>query len=201
MKKSIAIILIPLALASCGPTKVDKTNTLEKFRLNGYDFILDQKEKYQTIQFKIPSCFLRNHYGAGMTNNPLERFTNTYNGYFSVERFHTHDRTYRFVADEIMTSDELNLFHDAYVKARLNTVQSGVSSLKKSTPKKVKFPGLIQVVHSMGDEYSNDELYYVIATLKVKNDFYIFQWAVRKEMLGYTYDDIEDILATVRLRK
>ena len=201
MKKSIAIIFIPLALASCGPTKVDKTNTLEKFRLNGYDFILDEHAKYQTIQFKIPSCFLRNYYQAGITNNPFERFTNTYNGYFSIEKFHAHDRQYEFVANEIMTSDELNLFHDSYVKARLNTIHSGVSSLKKTISKKVKFPGLIQVVHSMGDQYSNDELYYVIATLKVKNDYYIFQWAVREEMLSYTYDDIEDILATVRLRK
>jgi len=55
MKKSIAIILIPLALSSCGGgPKVDKTNTLEKFRLNNYDFILDQKQKYKTIQFKTP---------------------------------------------------------------------------------------------------------------------------------------------------
>jgi hypothetical protein len=75
----------------------------------------------------------------------------------------------------------------------------GVSALKKDLPKSVKYKGVVQVVR----EYSSkdDPDYYAVATMKIKNRYYIFTWLTGKEMMSYTYDDFIDILETVRLRK
>ncbi len=198
MKKALVFILGLSLLVSCGEQVVDKTNTLEKFRLNNYEMILDAKAKFGNIRFKIPSCFLRYWSKSTIRQYSFERHTRTFNAYFSIERFKESERDLPFLANEIMTSDMLNLFHDAYVKKRIETEWTGISSLKKNLPKKVKFPGLIQVVKDLG---SPNGQYYVIATLKVKKEYYIFQWTTQREMLGYTYDDFESVLATVRIIK
>lgn len=202
MRNHFLVFACLVLLSACGGGKasVDKTNSLEKFRLNEYDMILDAKRKYKGIQFKMPSCFLDYYGHSTIKSDGFERHTSTFNAYFSVERFSESDQYLNFVDGEVMTSDMLNLFHDAYVKARISTMNSGISSLKKKLPKKVKFPGVIQVVRDMNPSYG-EAAYYVVATLNVNRDYYIFQWETNKEMMGYTYDDFEDILASVRKKK
>lgn len=202
MKTRIASIFLLLFLASCGGDAiVDKTNSREKFKLNNYDLILDQTHKWGRIQFKIPSCFLKSYYSYGtIHHNSFVRETRTFNGFFSVEVFEESDQYLSFVDEQVATKDLLNLFHDSYVQAIANRLSGGVSALKKELPKKMKYKGVIQIVREYNED-NEDPDYYAVATMKIKDKYYIFTWLTGKDMMSYTYDDFEDILRTVRLKK
>jgi len=199
--KRFTFLVLILMITACGSSdKVDKTNSREKFKLNGYDLILDAKHNWGNIMFKIPSCFLKSYYSQGTVKpKSFMRETSTFNGYFFVEEFEESDQYLSFVESQVASKDLLNLFHDAYVNIIANRLTGGVSALKKDLPKSIKYKGVIQVVR----EYSSkeDPDYYAVATLKIKKRYYIFTWLTGKEMMSYTYDDFIDILETVRLRK
>lgn len=201
ISKSITFFALIVLISACGsPKKVDKTNSREKFKLNGYDFILDASHKWGNIMFKIPSCFIKSYYSQGtIQSRSFMRETSTFNGYFFVEEFEESDQYLSFVESQVASKDLLNLFHDAYVKAISDRLIGGVSALKKDLPKSVKYKGVIQVVREYSDD--DDPDYYAIATMKIKNKYYTFTWLTGKDMMAYTYDDFVDILETVRLRK
>ncbi len=201
--KSTCFLLLVLIVSSCGgATKVDKTNSREKFKMNGYDLILDAKHNWSRITFKIPSCFLKNYYSQGTVQaKSFTRETSTFNGHFTIEEFEESDQYLSFVEGEVASKDLLNLFHDAYVHAVAVRLTNGVSSLKKELPKGVKYKGVIQVVREYVDDDYDDPDYYVIATMKIKKRYYVVSWLTSKEMMSYTYDDFIDILKTIRARK
>jgi len=203
IKSFCFLFLLVLFTSSCGGTKkVDKTNSREKFKLNGYDWILDAKQNWSRITFKIPSCFVKNYYTQGTIQaKSFTRETSTFNGHFTIEEFEESDQYLSFVEGEVASKDLLNLFHDAYVNAVTVRLDNGVSSLKKELPKSVKYKGVVQVVREYIDGDDADPDYYVIATLKIKKRYYVVSWLTGKEMMSYTYDDFITILETIRARK
>jgi len=62
---------------------------------------------------------------------------------------------------------------------------------------KKAYPTLIQVVQGSPNAYS-EELFYMIASLKKGNKFYIFQFISNEEFCSYLHDDFIKILNSAR---
>ncbi len=114
---------------------------------------------------------------------------------FSVEVFDASEAEviqYSF-DDEISAFDAV---HDHYVIKRQESLQTPVTSIKKKVPSSVGFPGYIQVIHGNDSDYGENSSYFT-ATLKVDDEYYVFQLIGVKENVGYLYDDFIDILSSV----
>lgn len=208
MKRFTVLSTILLLLAACGDQQMSSTRTVEDFRNNNYNLVFNKDMKYQNIRYKLPEIFesannpnYPTYYSSSATIRSNARYDVAYNFniYYSIERFKNSDRNMPFVQDMVMSKDMVNFFHDGYVIARANSITEGVSSLKKRIKTK-HCSGLIQVVKAYSEQPSSydTDMYYAIATLKVKDEYYVFQWMCDKEMMDYTYDDFEHFLRTVR---
>jgi hypothetical protein len=192
------LLLIPAFLIA-GCFDYDKKNKeiREEFKKNHYHFKLDKTLKYRGISFKLPAHFTKTYsHNFTVNTSSLTRISNALNIYFSVERFDKSDLRRSFVSDFVIQNDLLNTFQDAYVWRRFQSLDNSGVSIKKELPKSFKHKGLIQTISGEGS-YSG-QTYYVTATMKVGNGYYVFQWISNKPIMNYTYDDFERILKSVR---
>ena len=117
---------------------------------------------------------------------------------FTVERFTEDDLESELMEDYYLVDDDLlNSFHDAYADRRYESLTNASISFKKDTKKNIKFKGVTQTLSGRNSSYS-DDVYYAMATLKVRKEYYIFQFISKREMMDYVYDDFERLLASVR---
>ena len=197
----LLLLLIPTFLV-VGCFDYDKENKeiREAFKNNHYNFKLDKTLKYEGISFKLPDHFKKNYsHNYTIKNSSLTRTSNALNIYFSVERFDQSDLNRDFVYDFVVKDDLLNTFQDAYVWRRYESLNNAGVSIKKELPKMFKHKGVIQTIS--GDGTYSGQAYYITSTMKVGNDYYVFQWITSKPVMNYTYDDFEEILKSVRKSK
>jgi len=200
MKRLIVIILLLPLLTACPKEKEEeRTDTAKAFRENGYNFPGYEKLTYKNIKLRIPTSF-EYDYGSSYCYkvSALCRRDYALGIIFTVERFDEDDLESELMVDYMIEEDLLNGFHDAYVARRFESLYNGSVSFKKDIKKTVKFKGVIQTLSGNYSEYADQELYYVTATLKVGEEYYVFQMISPKEMMNYVYDDFEHILETVR---
>jgi hypothetical protein len=114
---------------------------------------------------------------------------------FSVESFTKLEaESFRFNFSE--DTDLLNAVHDHYVFSRQKSLDSYFTSVKKPIDKKVGFKGYTQTIQG-SNEYSENDLMYLMATLEVGDKFYVFQLIGKKENMGYLKDDFSAILNSI----
>ena len=194
------LILLPLLTACPDNSNQDKEDHIKAFRENGYDFTNLKKQGYKNIKFKMPANF-EYDYGTQycFKNSGLVRRDASLGIVFTVERLTENDLESELMEDYIIEDDLLNGFHDAYAERRYETLHNASISFKKDSKKNVKFKGINQTISGSRSEY-DDALYYAMTTLKIKDEYYIFQLISKKEMMDYVLDDFERILATVRTK-
>jgi len=197
----LLLLLIPTFLvAGCFDYDKENKEIREAFKTNHYNFKLDKTLKYEGISFKIPEHFKKNYsHNYTIKNSSLTRTCDALNIYFSVERFTNSDLNRDFVSDFVVEDDLLNTFQDAYVWRRYESLDNAGVSIKKELPKTFKHKGVIQTIS--GDGTYSGRAYYVTSTMKVGNDYYVFQWITSKPVMNYVYDDFEQILKSVRKSK
>lgn len=197
----LLLLSIPLFLiVGCFDYDKENKEIREAFKNNRYNFELDKTLKYEGISFKIPKHFTPNYsHNYTIKNSSLTRISNAFNIYFSVERFNSSDLNRDFVSDHVIEGDLLNTFQDAYVWRRYESLDNSGVSIKKELPKTFKNKGVIQTIS--GDGTYSGQAYYVTSTIKVKDNYYVFQWITSKPIMNYTYDDFERILKSVRKAK
>lgn len=197
----LMFLFIPAFLiAGCFDYDKENKEIREAFKNNHYNFKLDKTLKYEGISFKLPDHFKQNYtHNYTIKNSSLTRTSNAFNIYFSVERFNKSDLYREFVTDFVVKNDLLNTFQDAYVWRRFESLDNSGVSIKKELPKTFKNKGLIQTVS--GDGTYSGQAYYVTSTIKVGEEYYVFQWITSKPIMNYTYDDFERILKSVRKSK
>ncbi len=197
----LVLLFIPsLLVVGCFDYDKENKEVREAFKNNHYNFKLDKTLKYEGISFKLPDHFKQNYsHNYTIKNSSLTRTSNALNIYFSVERFNKSDLNREFVSDFVIESDLLNTFQDAYVWRRFESLDNSGISIKKELPKTFRNKGLIQTIS--GDGTYSGQAYYVTSTIKVGNEYYVFQWITSKPIMNYTYDDFERILKSVRKSK
>ncbi|TSJ40185.1 hypothetical protein [Fluviicola chungangensis] len=198
----LVLLFIPTFLfVGCYDFDKENKEIREDFKKNHYNFNLNKTLKYEGISFKLPDHFKQNYsHTYTIKNSSLTRSSNAFNIYFSVERFNKSDLNREFVYDFVLADDDLlNTFQDAYVWRRFESLNNSGVSIKKELPKSFRNKGLIQTIS--GDGTYSGQTYYVTSTIKVKNDYYVFQWITSKPIMNYTYDDFERILKSVRKSK
>lgn len=190
---------MPILIAfGCSSRKPSTTDLVQAFRQNQYDFTDPEKTGYKNITFKLPKIFDVD-YNKNYTfrNTAFRRQVYQLGVLFSVERFTENDLHSALFDEEVIGEDLLNGFHDAYVNRRIYSLHNSGQDFKEYLGKRSKFKGIIQTVTGESSPgYS--QLYYTIATIQVKKEFYIFQMIGSKEMMGYVTDDFFHILSTVR---
>lgn len=198
----ILAILIPLLFASCASSDSEERqqNVLKAFKENNYNFTNYKKVRYKGISFKLPGSFDVD-FGGGYTYKPNAFLRRQYQLgiIFTVEKFTEYDINSELMEDYLIEDDEdfLNSFHDAYSDRRYESLHEASISYKKVTRKNIPFKGVTQVLSGSSSQYS-DTYYYAMTTLKVKDNYYVFQMITAPEMMHYVFDDFERILATVR---
>lgn len=197
----LVLLFIPsLLVVGCFDYDKENKEVREAFKNNHYNFKLDKTLKYEGISFKLPDHFKQNYsHNYTIKNSSLTRTSNALNIYFSVERFNKSDLNRAFVSDFVIEGDLLNTFQDAYVWRRFESLDNSGISIKKELPKTFRNKGLIQTIS--GDGTYSGQAYYVTSTIKVGNEYYVFQWITSKPIMNYTYDDFERILKSVRKSK
>lgn len=207
MKYLIALtILIPLLFTSCASSDSEKSqqDVLKAFKDNNYNFSNYKKIRYKGIKFKLPNAF-EVDYGGGYTYKPNAFLRRQYQLgiIFTVEKFTKYDINSELMEDYLIEDEKdfLNSFHDAYSDRRYESLHEASISYKKVTKKNIPHKGITQVVagRSSSSRYS-ETYYYAMTTLKVKDDYYVFQMITAPEMMHYVFDDFERILATVRAK-
>ncbi len=194
------LILLPFLSACPDNSDKDQEDHVKAFRENGYDFTNLKKQGYKNIKFKMPTSF---EFDYGMQycfkNSGLVRRDQQLGIVFTVERLTENDLESELMEDYVIEDDLLNGFHNAYASRRYESLHNASISFKKDTKKNVKFKGITQTISGARSEY-DEVLYYNMASLKIKDEYYIFQFISKKEMMDYVLDDFERILTTVRTK-
>ena len=201
MKFLIASFCCLLMFSACVDDEGTQ-ETFEEFKSNDYNFNLDKKFSYKNITFQLPSSFKKSFSTRFTITNHSNTFHQQRIGmYFSVERFLPVDKSRAFVQDFIIEEDLLNTFQDAYAYKRYQSLQDGGLSVKKdlfNTPTK---QGVIQVLHGDSNNFNGEEMRYALATIKIKNEYYVFQFITNKSLMNYSMDDFKRILHSVKSKK
>ena len=170
--------------------------SLKKIRDNKMDFPQLEKRYYHGIHFKLSKLFRADFNPKYVIKNKaFTRRIDDLSVYFSIEAFSDKEAAkYQFgYTDQI---DKLNAIQDFYILKRENSLSEPITSIKKNTPKKVGFKGVIQTVE--GSIYEDGiTSNYLTATLKIDKKYYVFQLISNNENMGYLYDDFIDILISV----
>ena len=199
MKRLIVMIILLPLLTACPADNEEAEDTLKTFRENDYNFSEFKKQGYKNIRFKMPKSFDIDYGNRHCyKSSALNRRDYTLGIIFTVERFTEDDLESELMEDYYLVDEDLlNSFHDAYADRRYESLTNASISFKKDTKKNIKFKGVTQTLSGRNSSYS-DDVYYAMATLKVRKEYYIFQFISKREMMDYVYDDFERLLASVR---
>lgn len=191
-------LVLPLLfmLMACPPSR---KSDLKQIQANNMDLPHLNYVGYEGIDFALSDLFDKEYSTeyAYSGDDAMCRVIRSLDVYFSVEVFGAMD-VVEF-SEEINSSsnDEIMIVQDFYVGKRVNSLYDPTVSIKKEVPNTIKFPGVIQVVKGKEYEYEAPTNYFT-ATLKVGNQYYVFQLIGKAENMGYLYDDFIDILSSVR---
>ena len=196
MKWSTFFILIGiLMLTTACPGPRGKSNA-KKLNENNQNFPDLERYVFEDISFMKPEMFDKEYSENYILSDIYETFT-AYDVYIhlSVELFDNEQLQIIQYAQDNQLKD-LEALHNHYIERRINSLYKSNVSIKKKVPKSVGFKGYTQVVHEESNEYSEPSSYF-IATIQVKNEFYVFQLIGKKENMGYLYDDFINLLSSI----
>ena len=196
MKIHIIIALIVTTFITTGCPGSSYNSDLKALQKNGMDFPSLRKEYYNGIHFKLAEMFTNDYEnGYVLNDNALTKIVYVLDLNFSVEVFDERNaEAIRYAFDEEISS--LDAIHDNYIIQRKKSLYDEKTSVKKELPKSVQYPGYIQVVH--GTNYSTESpSTYFTATIKIDDEYFVFQMIGKKENMGYLYDDFIDILSSI----
>ena len=192
------IFLIGLVsiLMACPPSR---KSDLKRIQANNMDLPNVNYVGYEGIDFGLSDLFDKEYSTefAYSGDDAFCRVIRSLDVYFSVEVFGAMDVAEFGEEINQSSSNELSIVQDFYVGKRSNSLYEPMVSIKKEVPKSVKFPGYIQVVKGKEYEYE-DPTNYFTASLKVGNQYYVFQLIGKADNMGYLYDDFIDLLSSVR---
>ena len=195
MKTVILLIVVATVTTAC-PGSTYNNNQLKAIQQNGMDFPNLRKVYYNGIHFMLSDLFT-NDYADNYTlmANADTKIIYTMDLNFSVELFVPKEvETIQYAFDQDISP--LDAVHDNYIIQRQNSLDEPTTSIKKPTPKSVKYPGYIQVVS--GSPYSNENpSAYFLATLEIEGEYFVFQMIGTHKNMGYLYDDFIDLLSSV----
>ncbi len=196
MRTIISLIVVAAFTTAC-PGSVYNNDQLKAIQKNGMDFPELRKMYYNGIHFMICDFFV-NDYSDNYTlmDNAETKIIYSMDLNFSVETFDPRDvETIQYAFDQDISP--LDAVHDNYIIRRQKSLYEPSTSIKKSTPKSVKYPGYIQVVS--GSPYSNENpSSYFLATLEIEGEYFVFQMIGTHKNMGYLYDDFIDLLSSVQ---
>jgi hypothetical protein len=198
MKQFIFILVLTPLLTACPSSQTNKAELLKEFRANGHNFKKLKKKGYANIEFRIPETMTVDYNTGHVYKKTALTLREEITGaLFTVEKFTEQDLATELMEKTVVRTDLLNSFQEAYVDRRMSSLAGGVSTFKKTTGRRVLFPGVIQTVTGERTGYE-EPLYYAVATLKVENEYYLFQFIASRQLMAYVYDDFEHILSSVR---
>lgn len=196
IKTFISLGVIAFVLTACPSEPSSFESDLEKLQNNKMDFPDLRTQYYEGINYKLSDLFYRIYYDEFVIqDDAVVRIIEELDLYFTVELFSEEDAIYaqNEFTEEI---DLLDAVHDMYAIKRINSLDQSSVSVKKEVPENVQFPGYIQVIS--GSTYKNNyPTTYFMATLKVEDEYYVFQMIGKKENMGYLHDDFIDIISSV----
>lgn len=198
----IGILILPL-LYAC-PNARTTSKDVKELLSNDMDFKFWKRYSAKGISFKLPKSFDEEHYQNYTIDNTnsFKRSNQSLGMYFSVEVF-TDTNAVLF---QYMTNEK-SLIHSVQ-KNYVNKIESGLlnrgtffrTSILKIIGSKNKC--ISQVIsENFVRQYKWDVDYtttYFVATMKVRNQFYVFQLIGRSENQKYLYDDFLKILFSVK---
>ena len=115
---------------------------------------------------------------------------------FTIERFSPSEITTLQFSSDTDNQSDIDVLHNHYCKAILNsnynTVSSEVENLFPKTGKK----GLLQHIESSSDD--SYKLHFSLASIHFKGNYYVFQFIAGKQIMPYLYDDFLNIIKSVR---
>lgn len=182
-----------LTLTAC---PVDYEQSLKAIKNNNMDFPDPEGRSHDGISYELSKLFEDSYY----TNYVIQKNATTKSIYdlylhFSIETFTNSDlETLQFI--EGKKNEDLKTIHDYYIRNRMASLHTKRRSMLKKVPKKVGFQGYITVVDGQG-EYDEKQATYFISTIKIDDNFYVFQMIGNKDKMGYFYDDFLDILNSI----
>lgn len=203
MLRNILFVLLFLPLLYGCPNVNNTSKDAKELYANHMDFKKWEKVTSKGISFKIPACFEEEKYTNFTIDNynSFKRSNLRLGLYFSVEVFSDTNA----VLFQYMNNEKSLMY--AVQKNYVNKIESGLmnrgsyrkSILKKITTKNKCFSQVIS--QNFVRQYKWDIDYsssYFVATMKVRNQFYVFQLIGRSENQKYLYDDFLKILFSVK---
>jgi hypothetical protein len=193
--KFIPLFVLTAVLYGCPPTNTQ--SDLSKVQDNNMDFPELREQFYKGLYFKLSNLFQDDY----NTEYVIQDDAQTMSIYdmdvkFSIEVFSNEEaQLIQYTFEEEI--DPLNAVHDNYVFKRLETLEEGRASIKKSSPS-CKFPCLVQVIHGTSSIYGEASSYFM-ATVEADNQYYVIHLIGVEKHMGYLFDDFEAILASLRL--
>lgn len=200
MRFFYGIVLMGLlsVLAACPPSG---KSDLKLIQANNMDLPNLKYVGYESIDFALSDLFdvVYSKDYAISGDDAMCRVIRALDVYFSVEVFDTVDVA-NFGEDiNQYSSNPLDIIQDFYVRKRVNSLHEPRVSIKKELPKSVKFEGCIQAVKGKNYDYEyQEQTNYFTATLKIEDEFYVFQLIGKADSMSYLYDDFVDLLSSVR---
>lgn len=188
------VILSGLILTACPGVKYESAK--DKLFKNRMDLPNPHRKYYQGIHFQLSELF-ENAYNSDyvIKDDALNMINYELNLYFSVEAFSkTEAESYQYTFSNDL--DKLNAVHDYYVLSRQKSLSRHFTSIKKPVAKSVGFNGVLQTIEGL-NEYADDKLMYLMATVEVGDKYYVFQMIGKKENMGYLNDDFLDIINSI----
>lgn len=194
--KILALFSCSLLFTAC--PGVDYEDATDKLFKNKMDLPDPELRYHDGIKYKLSSLF-EDSYNTDfvLKDNATTKVIYDLDLNFSVESFtRSEAEAYRFNFSE--ETDLLNAVHDNYVYARQRSLDSYFASVKKPVSKKVGFKGVYQTIQGTGiEEYDDQDLLYLTASVEVGEKFYVFQLIGKTENMGYLKDDFSDILNSI----
>ena len=192
---NLSIILFCLLISAC--TSEQGKSAQKVLTENQMDFPEYINASYFGIKFQIPVQFNSVYDQSfvikknALLKNVEELYLN-----FSVECFNKYEAENfkRAFNSEI---DLLNAVHDNYLQIRKKSITNSWPSIKKELTKPKGINGVFQSIE--GDTHNNGNFSsYFMATVEVKNRFYVFQMIGNRENMGYLYDDFMKIISSIK---
>lgn len=196
MKLSTIFLLLGILFLTTACPGVRSKSNSKKLEENNQNFPDLERFHFEDISFMKPEMFEKEYADNYILSDVYETFS-AYDIYIhlSVELFDKEQISIIQYAQD-NTQKDLDAMHSHYIDRRANSLYDANISIKKEMPKSVGFKGYIQVVHGKSNEY--DELIsYFIATIQVKDQFYVFQLIGKKNNMGYLYDDFINLLSSI----
>ncbi|MFT5858494.1 MAG: hypothetical protein ACI865_000582 [Flavobacteriaceae bacterium] len=183
-------------LTACPGPSSGGYSALDEIKNNGMDFPNLRSTYYKGIRFELSQLFERDYSDDYvLTDDASTHVIYSMDLNFSLELFDTYDaETIQYAFDGEI--DMLNAIHDNYLLKRQASLELSQMAIKKPLPKRVGYPGFIQVIHGTSSTYG-DESSYFTATMEVGTEYFVFQLIGKRENMGYLYDDFIDLLCSV----